>query len=81
MEFDHESFGVKVVEFSAGTSEAEPHYSVLLSLNYIRLLSAEQAELTRGLPGEETREFLHALEESCRRALASLEANEERWKR
>lgn len=79
MVFNHERFGVKLVPFSAGDTEAEPHYSLMLLFNHIRVISTEQVELTRGLPGDETREFLRALHESCKRALADLEAAEQQW--
>ena len=79
MDFDHDQYGIKIVEVSPGTPEAEPHYSVILRLNTLTVLDPETIELTRGLPGPDTRATLHDLARSVRRALQTLEENDERW--
>jgi len=72
MDFDHEQFGVHVVEFSLPDAVAEGHYSVVLRMNALSVLDSASVELSHGLPAPETAELLLALRESCERALRAL---------
>lgn len=73
MRFDHELYGMKLLEFSRRDAIAEAHYSLVLRLS---TLPGDEIELHRGLPAPETKALLLALRESCERALRQLDESE-----
>jgi len=78
MRFDDSRYGVFAVVWSPADHLAEPHYSIVLRMNFLRRVSDEEVEITRGLPGPETRDVLLAIRHTCDRAIAFLDENEGR---